>query len=134
MVSRTSPSAHVGKPTATELQSFLARVEAATGPDHILNGDLLRAFGWSTRGRDVLNPEGNVALLVPDPISSLDDALTLAERVLPGRTWSILNSAMRAVSDAHHRLVGDVSAQEITLAVLVALLKVLITQEEPSNG
>lgn len=68
-----------------DLSELIARVEGATGADRDLNADLLKAFGWFVDSAgNAIDHEGRRAFTVPDLTASLDAALALAERVLPG--------------------------------------------------
>ena len=66
-----------------DLKELLERVKGATGPDRDLNAVLLRHFGWTTSGWDLLDPAGERVLTVPDLVGSLDAALALVERASP---------------------------------------------------
>ena len=54
------------------------RCEAADAPKllelNALNGDILRALGWSSDGRDAFDPQGNRATAIPNLVSSVDGA------------------------------------------------------------
>lgn len=62
---------------ARKLGGLAERVEAATGPDRVLNSDVLLALGWSVRDGMALNPAGDRAMRIPDLLGSIDDAMGL---------------------------------------------------------
>lgn len=104
------------------LRELRARVEKCSGPDREIDGALAAAF---EPGVYDVWPH-----LTPEFTASIDAALALVERCLPGQTWSILNCAMRRVSENHSRLVKGISAQEICLAAIGCLLSALEAQAE----
>jgi hypothetical protein len=131
-----------------ELRDLLARVEAATGRDSLINRDLAVAIGgcvWERRGRDRrewLYPIGKEWFYrrddADDYTGSLDAALGLVERVLPDAGVKLtvylrrgayvrlqgasLPDVIEATSAARNRI--EASA----LALLAALLRALIAQ------
>lgn len=133
-------------PTHADL---LARVEAATGPDRELDAALWLDFTpgatrrastvksskglWPDYTIDETREAGGALIVVPAYTASLDAALALVERVLPGWVWSVGNLAsgggqaylMRAQSAA---LIGG-KASTPALALLAAMLKALMAQE-----
>lgn len=59
------------------MTSLIERIEAAAGPDPALKEDVLLALGWTQRDAMVFDPNGHRAMRIPDPLSSIDDAMTL---------------------------------------------------------
>src|SRR5438105_1932936 len=86
----------------TDLSALIERVEKATGPDRELDEALALAFGWRLREivlvRTVLEWERPTGFRLPigtmaDPpffTASLDAALALVERVLPGAQTTLI--------------------------------------------
>lgn len=83
------------------MKDLLERVKAATGPDRELDGALAEAFGWRQitvdhglrLTREWLRPDGfplPVGTMADPPFftASLDAALALVERALPGWSWA----------------------------------------------
>ena len=121
--------------------TLLERVEAASGPDRELDAVLWLAFTPGATRRtlhvphwqrpydiDETRDEKGRLIIVPSYTSSLDAALALVERVLPGWLWMV------ASADPPNRLparvelwTGDeevrASAATPALALLAALLK-----------
>lgn len=125
-----------------ELQSLLERVEKATGPDRELGVDILIGIGgWScSEDFELSDHEGKVwsRAISPrkrpnpwehmNPALSIDAALALVERVLPGWDWEIeLDEHGAAVFLRPDRVHAD--GETVPLAILAALLKALIAQE-----
>lgn len=133
-----------------DLRDLLARVEAATGPDREIDRAIWRHFNpikLERRVSDVQLPEGfgkgplNDAL-DPTPMltSSVDAALALVERKLPGRGIVMglgKNSPDEPIAGAAiifnglHPDSGDAGEAEVAtlpIAVLSALLRALIHQ------
>jgi hypothetical protein len=80
------------------MDSLINRLEAAESGSHRLSDDMLRATGWTERRlpMDIVpywmhDGHPGVALSVAEEAvtTSLDAALALAERVLPGWDWSV---------------------------------------------
>lgn len=136
---RTSPVEPGGQvePMA-ELQALLARVEAATGPDRALS-NAIRAALFPPKA-EVIEHEGHLVTLPagwgsgfePDLTGSLDAALALVERVLPG--WELeLTSEFRDDAVIWRVMLGDplrgMDGESSTpaLALLAALLRALVS-------
>lgn len=94
----------VEEATATETHELLHLVGKALG--------LYEWDGWWDPHVDAMVRGG----------AFLDATVALIERVMPGKTWIILNRAMQAVSDRHKRIVFGINADEIVRAALSALL------------
>ena len=83
----------------TDLTALLERVEAATGPDREIDTEIARAFGWTPPGINPALWEGKETpswwatpgFGMPAYTSSLDAAIALVERVLPGWSWHAMN-------------------------------------------
>ena len=84
-----------------EIGELLARVEAAAGPDRELDSSIALLCGWThevNHAEDYecwRNPDGKACYL-PRYTASIDAALALVERVLPGWMWRV---ATCSVSD-----------------------------------
>lgn len=117
--------------TKPDLQALLVRVEKATGPDRVLNGDILWAFGWSAPDGVVLDHDGQRAMQIPDVTASIDSALALVERVLPGSRKALIEQdggwgAMVLVfAGEQWDCPGETYAPTPALALVSALLKAL---------
>lgn len=127
-----------------ELASLLARVEEATGPDREIDTDIcvaLRQYseeGYARFGRH--HPVGYYLAhqgIAPNYTASLDAALGLCERVLPG--WmrfvgDLDPSDMRACATITHErpptpaFRGFAPQGQYALALVAALLRALIAQ------
>lgn len=86
--------------SGASLSDLLARVEAATGPDRELDDSLALASGWHPPGVDprlFSNPDTHrlYAHHAPAFTASLDAALALCERVLPGWRWTLDSESNR---------------------------------------
>lgn len=145
--SRSQPCADGALPVLTELQSLLARVEAATEPDRDIDADLTVALlggkaEWLTAqytgdlvAAHVVPSANHRGGLAKQPVyaltASLDAALALVGRVLPGWAWSVGNKASGGqaylMSGPGAVLCGG-EANTPALSLLAALLKALITQ------
>lgn len=142
----------------TDLQALLTRVEEATGGDRELDAAIECAFNWTAENTDADllrmvqagEPLAAVALVDPDwrlhewvsPVtSSLDAALALVERALPGSMWQVgfdpddgsmcARIVTAAPLCAHAKANHDTAA----LAICAAALRALIAQQsaEPSR-
>lgn len=138
------------------LDELLARVEKAEGPDRELDRDLARAFGWTETDtgndwRDVNwnRPDGfrlPIGTLAEPPFftASLDAALALCERVLPGWSWMLRGASASGGQDfaklwrPYQTPPGndfDAFGKSPPLALLAAMLKALIAQAaSPESG
>jgi hypothetical protein len=137
---------------ASELSELLERVKAATGPDKILDRDILCVIdGWAyeKRARDRQpwmygpkgerrDPPGVGVFGAPRCSASIDAALALTERMLPEANrrgveqeadgWSAYVSRNGVKSG--HWLVESIG-KTAPLAILAALLSALIAQVQP---
>jgi len=132
----------------SNLQDLLERVAAATEPDRELDcrlfADLLmRPDGYAVVGFSpgtVAYVEAPVTtvryLAAPHYTSSLDSALALVERVLPGWWWGVSGATKPACdallyepSPGGFRQKIKASAKTPTLALLAATLRALIAQQ-----
>jgi hypothetical protein len=85
-----------------KLNELLERVKAATGPDREIDGDLAEAFddapshlprvtdvGRSWLWAEFVEPDSWETWEAPEYTASIDAALALVERVVPGWCWRI---------------------------------------------
>ena len=96
----------------TDLASLIERVEAAEGPDEILSTAICDYFAGDKRARRHVT-------------GSIDDALALVDRVLPGEAVSMSAAFARAtvsVNGIYHPR-NEVWAKSPPLAIVLALLK-----------
>lgn len=142
-----------------EIRELLERLKAATGPDKILDRDVLCAIdGWSyeKRGRDRQpwmygakgerrDPPGVGVFGAPRPTASIDAALALTERLLPGWVFDhVGQDAAGSRGQMHHMgWTAEISdgagepcafqgmAPTLPLAILSALLSALL--QEPND-
>lgn len=142
-----------------DLANLLERVEKAEGADKALSREIqCRVGGWyrrtpsegRTRHPTFIHPDDcrdgkpvydslhgtDIWREPPDVTASLDAALALAERKLPGRASELLYEAWSAVGRKHalHMRLWKPSedgsyTQALILALLAALLRALIAQE-----
>lgn len=61
------------------LLALAARCEAAdpAAPNIDLHMEILRALGWISRGAELIDPQGQRCMQTPDPLHSIDGAMTL---------------------------------------------------------
>lgn len=116
----------------TDLSSLIARVEVASGGDFDLDTDIAKRFGCHTI------PIGDGIREYPRVTSSIDAALTLVERLLPG--WAaqclfagnanavLLYKPTVPFSSAPRGDSGPLDRPTPALAILLALLKALETK------
>lgn len=125
--------------TSTELQTLLERVEKATGPNRKIDALLWPLAPDFTRDVSLTGEE--VAWrehASPRYTASLDAALALVERVLPGWTWDIGAESYGASAEGAWARVyprgfmskgsGNRYAKTPTLALLAALLRALTVE------
>ena len=139
---------------SADLQSLLARVEAASGPDRLLDAEIEVAARWIDAARAGLAPEHRARWRVLTGLrvgavesqgtsynakpftASVDAALALVERVLPGWQWDVGYLPNQPEIGFLAEIwppgdpVNDVSGAGKTapLAILAALLKAKIAQ------
>jgi hypothetical protein len=131
-----------------DLSELIARVEGATGPDRELDTLIEVAARWIEAGRVGLAPEhrakwrGSRSGYVSDGFStyaaerytsSLDAALALCERVLPGWTARLWISERRSACVLTDDLGSDgetYAAPTAPLAVILAVLRALHHKEQ----
>ncbi len=94
----------------TELSSLIARVEAAEGPDEVLSAAICDYLAGHRRTRRHVT-------------SSIDAALALVERVLPGEEVCMSAAFKRATVSVNGIYQNDVWAKSPALAIVLALLK-----------
>ena len=132
-----------------DLQALIERVEKATGPDRDLDADIYEALGYEVKRRSERVEEGwrvrrtvdwryldGSSWLAMDYLTgSVDAALALVERVLPGAAYTINSFDVQRtptterrvhvhLSDyegADHGALGD--APTAPLAILIATLR-----------
>lgn len=115
----------------TDIAGLIERLEAATGVDPELNGDLLLHFGWNADGFGrVTDPDGNPRLSVPDLMGSLDASKALTERVRPGAGWAA-GKTPGGTGWARVFKAREYYSEAPTpaIALLIALLKSLETEQ-----
>lgn len=122
------------------IESLLARVKGATGPDRKIDRDLYGLIVGS-------NPKlrGHVAGVIaggghnyPDYTYSLDTIVGLIEAKLPGRWW-IVNSGIARTPRLSHAQIEGLAAFETfeahgdspPLALLAAFLTALLSEQKP---
>jgi hypothetical protein len=129
------------------LPEIIARLEASTGPDRKLDELIARHFGWTYEFDEEelsecwRNPEG-FACYVPRLTGSVDAALSLAERLLPGCRWTIDNTGPVTASIWHFEddawRAGEetyqVEGNTPPLALVIATLRALSAQQSIVNG
>lgn len=138
------------------LQDLLRRVESATGADREIGREILLALGWQ---RTLVghfhgplyywSPPGSARSSLsgkdddlPDITTSLDAALALVERVLPGWLWEVttittgvggIRYPTALVMSPDHAPGEEIQtfgeARTPALALLAALLKALIAEQ-----
>lgn len=122
----------------TEIKELMERVRAATGPDRDLDFLIQIHVAHPLTGeehytlQDVMN---DFALLGADGMvidapytASIDAALALVERVLPGRWNEILGAALRGMSKTFHWHIAFPKPGQmdgLPLAILACLLQAL---------
>jgi len=129
-----------------DLTALLERVRNATGPDRELDADILIALEcideapWDIIvGRDVINKLSSRTYSHPAPITySVDAALALVERVLPGGMNMVLK--LQTGGEYFHAEYetddGDVTAYNhpsLPLAILTALLLALTSNQKGND-
>ncbi len=124
----------------TSTPTLLDRLRAAKGPDRELDAEIAHALGQTVTYSTEIHPQpcGDDGCYLPEWTASLDAALALAERVLPGWAWSMSYDPpettgnpphafkLRAPNRATHGEGHWYHAPTAPLAVLIALLS---TQE-----
>ncbi len=89
----------------TTLPELIARLEAATGPDRELDGELALSAGWTFQkmARDRVaywrrpgETEYYMRGTLPPYTASLDSALALVEAKLPGWWWEVSHGVLSA--------------------------------------
>lgn len=139
----------------TTLRDLCARVEMAEGADNRLNGDLALAFGFIEaktyrRGQGLYadrfyeRARGIMPIYeAPAYTSSIDAAVGLVERLLPGQQWTLGRDLQHGHWVASLNALDEAGApyslscwiaNTSPLALLYALLTALISQEEQRNG
>jgi hypothetical protein len=116
-------------------RALIARIEAATGPDSILNGDILAFLGYTSRGRDLLTPYGGACIRIPDFLASLDDAASLVPEGLFWRMASELAQAMivRRSHTGHQEVSRSGLCCTPALALCAGALRARLAKMEPAN-
>lgn len=124
----------------SSLTDLLSRVEEATGADRKLDWRLADFAGHEAFDRDsaLWPPFGvgsKVERAIPTYTASLDAALALCERVLPGWWWAVGRYGPDGLVSANVSRDGkkhgaDVMAPTPALALISATLRALIAAEE----
>lgn len=132
-----------------ELEQLLERVKVAKGPDRELDADIAAALGFKIEWKQanytlemypvITWPPGREPC--PQFTTSIDAALALVERVLPGFQWLIRNDETRGFFANLHEPHKSPNqghwsapcwAATPALAILSALLTALIAQKQAS--
>lgn len=129
--------------TAEELDALIERVESATGPDRERAADVCEALGFKVRRHPTRYGRRAAAwaYLAPDrrwhacePIlSSIDAALALMERFLPGVFWLASKGRTREAEPLYacqlmfgtDEVLADAEADTIALAIILATIRAL---------
>lgn len=143
-------------PDMTDLSELIERVEKATGPDRELDTCLWLKFTPGATRRvvhvkhahspaewdiDETREASGQLITVPAYTASLDAALALADRVLPGCWWMAAKGRLRASEPLYgarlffgtDEAIGEAEhEQSAALAIVLALLKAL--SQEPQTG
>lgn len=136
------------------MTALLPRIEGGTGADEALDAEIVAHFNnaivkrypptddfgprdrwqfWSKDGTHFLGSEGKFP--VPAYTSSLDDALALVERMLPGWGWTVYSATPHTkaravlVQPEYRQQVGE-HGSDPCRAVLAALLRALQEQSK----
>lgn len=120
---------------------LLQRIEAASGPDRVLDGDVWHALTakpgdvWVNDFADgvyhLQDPRDTIAYEAPpDLTASIDAAIALVERLLPGRQIT-MRIDEKDGPRPHSVIAATWFAQcnTLPLAILAALLRALIAKE-----
>jgi len=110
---------------AKELAGLIERVEKATGPDGAID-DLLY---WTLKQHPAKGPFARI----PAYTASIDAAVALVERLLPGIFWVIGQGKTNSVEKLFgcqllfgtEEIIGSGESDHAPLAILLALLKAL---------
>lgn len=130
-----------------ELKELIERVKAATGPDRELDSDLGFTLGWYANGYEFYawaEADGTfVESVNPKPFTaSIDAALALTQRVLPGWTLARLSQddhklwyveLRQGHATSYGRVViapSTIHGLPLPLAIILALLTALDQKEE----
>ena len=121
------------KPSGGDLREAVARVEAATGPDHGID----RACWALFEAIPPANPLSLAYVTARDFSGSLDAALALVERVRPGWCALLAIAPDNTLCNLHTKPLGTVgvwhplaTAPTAPLALLAALLRSLVAETE----
>ena len=115
------------------LLALADRVEAASGPDRALSADILKAVGYRASGWQLLDPNGNPCLQVPDVLASIDAALSLVPDGWRKMVDDLDRTPEAIVSTPDQKRSWDGRAATMPLALTAAALRAL-AQEAPSDG
>ena len=121
------------------LRDLLERVERATGPDRELSDDVYKALGWTGAifpGGLWIEPDGPVCEPPKDVTSSVDAALALIGRVLPGCVWTVMTdyelpgrARLYEAGQFAPRVLVQADGPTPALALCAALLAAMIEHE-----
>ena len=114
-----------------DYSELIERLKKMDGPNYAMDREIERLLDGGPR---TSFPQYDHDLQTLRYTASVDAALGLVERMLPGNVWIILNRALREVSDKHNRLVQGITAPELTIAILIALLSALQTKEQNNDA
>lgn len=134
-----------------DLTELLERVEAATGPDRRLSEDIACLLGGYSIAREELGkrwflyPGQNPAeaqfvsylqTWTPDYASSLDAAVSLCKRVLPGWAWSARDwlDGDKPMAQVFGPFVYSANAATPSLALCAAIIRAYIEESKAGHG
>ena len=104
----------------SDYQSLIERVEGLSGPNFALECEIYNAL--TCRAKTLAR-----GWKAPPILSSMDAAVALVERKLPGWTWVIHKTGYVHLMDDDHFIEADHS--NVVIALILALLRALQSQE-----
>lgn len=117
----------------TDFADLLARVREAKGPDRDLDAAIALATGWThevnhEEDYECWRKSDGKAAYLPRYTASIDAALALVERMLPGKWPLILDTATAIMWATESRIEfsgSKIDLSRLPLAILAALLSAL---------
>jgi hypothetical protein len=119
---------------AKELAGLIERLEAAAGPDREIDKAIFAYLGYTWRAMDYWSADSTKMWSGPVFLTySIDAALALVERLLPGIFWVIGQGKTNSVEKLFgcqllfgtEEIIGSGESDHAPLAILLALLKAL---------